>query len=72
MIEQAGARCDICGEYILLDTSVNPFTMKGIDGTLTCHDNCKPVLKSAMVEGSWRALPDGPLRKAFEKQEEEA
>lgn len=64
MITQSGPQCDVCGKFILLDRSINPFTIPGISGTLLAHDKCK-----VFVEGKrdWRQLPDGPLRKVFEE-----
>ena len=71
MIEQCGCRCDVCGDFIL-SGGTNPFSMKGIKSTLMIHDECKPKLEAAMAAGIWQDLPDGPLRKAFEKAEAEA
>lgn len=65
MIEQCGCRCDVCGDFIL-SGGTNPFTLKGIEGTLMAHDECKPTLQMAMNHGTWQELPDGPIRKAFE------
>lgn len=68
MITSHGARCDVCADFIL-DGDTNPFEMKGIDGALHCHDGCKPKLQAAIRAGSWRELPEGPIRQAFEKAE---
>ncbi len=54
---------------MLLDKSINPFNVNGIKETMICHDNCKPKIQAAARSGDWRELPDGPIRKAFEKAE---
>ena len=66
----SGARCDICGDFILpgLSDSVNPFTCKGIENILHCHDNCKPKAIKALKKNDWKLLPAGPLRSIFEEQ----
>lgn len=68
MLTQCGPMCDVCGHYIL-SGDINPFSMKGIDGTLLCHDDCKVTFLKAKEAGSFRLLPDGPIRKAFEDAE---
>lgn len=70
-ITSSGAKCDICGNFILpgMSESVNPFTCKGIKETLHCHDDCKPKVLDALKEKDWKKLPQGPLRIAFEKEE---
>ena len=65
MITMAGPQCDVCGNYILLDKSINPFTVKGIDGKLHCHDKCKLAVETAFGQKSWELLPEGPLKVAF-------
>ena len=68
MITQHGPLCDVCGDYILLDTSINPFDVKGIDRVLHCHDECRETILEAGSD--WQQLPTGPLRSAFEKAAE--
>lgn len=64
MITQAGPRCDVCGGYILLDTSLNPFHCNGIEQELHCHDKCKEIIEKTKL---WEDLPPGPLREVFEQ-----
>lgn len=61
--------CDVCGDYIISDKSINPFSIKGIEGTLCCHDDCKPKVLRAFEMNDWRFLPEGPIRKAFQEAE---
>ena len=64
MITSSGVRCDVCGQFILLD-KYQEFGVKGIAGTLHCHaSTCKKDLQAA--DGDWTKLPAGPLREAFE------
>jgi hypothetical protein len=67
MITQSGLICDVCGKYILpiSDEMVHRFRIKGIDCDLICDNACKEILENAMVKQDWKALPEGPLRKAF-------
>ncbi len=64
MITQHGPKCDVCGSYILVDKSINPFSVKGIERELHSHDKCKVKVETAT---EWEQLPDGPLRKCFEE-----
>jgi len=70
-ITSSGAKCDICGDFILPGTSVsvNPFTCKGIKNVLHSHDDCKPKVLEALKTKDWKMLPRGPLRIAFEQDE---
>lgn len=70
-ITKSGAKCDICGDFILpgMSESVNPFRCKGIEHMLHCHDDCKPKVQEALKEKDWKLLPEGPLRIAFEQNE---
>ena len=65
MLTMAGPKCDVCGTYILLDHSINPFTVKGIEQELHCHDKCKAAVESAFNQKSWKLLPEGPLKAVF-------
>lgn len=69
MILQAGPNCDVCGDYILLDKSINPFTVKGIAQELHAHDKCVPIVQTAFAAKDWRQLPNGRLRQVFASQE---
>ena len=72
MITSSGAKCDVCGKYILpLDPEerVHHFGVKGIDKTLCCDNACKKILKQ--IGSDWKKLPNGPLKKAFQEAEEE-
>lgn len=64
MITQHGPQCDVCGDYIfpMEGEMVNLFTVKGVSGTLCCHNKCRPVVE----RGKWEDLPSGPLRRAWE------
>ena len=68
MITSSGAKCDVCGEYILPigDEMVNILSLDGANRRLHCHNKCR-VLAEATEK--WEDLPAGPLRKAFEEQE---
>ena len=70
MITQHGARCDVCGNYILpiFDELVNTFTIPGIKGELHSDNKCKDLLQS--IGDDWRLLPDGPLRTFFKEHGE--
>jgi len=62
-ITQAGPKCDVCGDFILWDKSINPFSVKGINRELHSHDRCKDLVLA--TDGDWEKLPEGPLRVAF-------
>lgn len=63
-----GPSCDVCNEYILLDTSINPFSIFGVDG-LHCHDRCKDLILAMNTKTPlfWRELPDGRVRQLAEE-----
>lgn len=63
MITQAGPACDVCNEYILLDKSVNPFSIFGVGG-LHAHDKCKQLILALDTKAPmfWRNLPEGRVR----------
>ena len=72
MITSSGARCDICGHYILplsQDERVHFFGVHGIDRELHCDNACKKLLQE-IVKDDWEKLPDGPLRKVFQEAHE--
>lgn len=64
---QSGPVCDVCGIHILPGTSesINPFSVKGIEQTLLCHDRCKPAVEEMTRIKDWKQLPEGPLRDCF-------
>ena len=70
MLTQSGPSCDVCGDPMLLDKSMNWFSVPGIVQKLSCHDKCKPKVEHAIFKKDWKLLPEGPLRKVFEEQEE--
>ncbi len=72
-ITSSGAKCDVCGNYILpiIDIfgepeMVHSFGITGIAQELHCDNTCKKLLEGA--DGDWKKLPSGPLKKAFEKE----
>ncbi len=69
----SGLWCDVCGDLMLAEMLVNKpveqFKVKGCDTMLHCHDKCKKAIKSC--DGDWRKLPDGPLKKAYQKCQKE-
>lgn len=68
MITSSGPLCDVCGDYILLDKSMEFFHIDGISTKMCCHLKCKKILVYAIESSDWRILPVGPLRKFFEDQ----
>lgn len=61
--------CALCGESflmeILLGRNVQTVEIVGMDKDVCLHDKCLDVLKQ---NGSdWHTLPEGPLRRAYEK-----
>ena len=68
MITSSGAKCDVCGRYILPidpDELVHTFKVSGINKDLHCDNACKQ--KIIDCGSDWNKLPEGPLRKAFEE-----
>jgi hypothetical protein len=61
--------CALCGETflaeILLGTHVSVLEVEGFNKDLCFHKKCVEVLKQNGKD--WRSLPDGPLRRAYEK-----
>lgn len=68
-ITSSGPVCDVCGKYILLDKTMEWFSVEGISGKLCCHMKCKPDLVYAIDNKDWTLLPPGPLRDVFERQD---
>jgi hypothetical protein len=61
--------CALCGDTfmleILLGRNVQTVEIEGFDKDVCLHLKCVEVLEK---NGSdWRTLPDGPLRRAYEK-----
>jgi len=71
VITSSGAKCDVCGNYILPvqpDERVNNFAIVGIKNALHCDNACRVLVEQAIKEKDFRLLPHGPLREVFEKQ----
>ncbi|KKN78325.1 hypothetical protein LCGC14_0351840 [marine sediment metagenome] len=71
MITSSGAKCDVCGVFILpIDPNerVNNFTIQGIKQTLHCDNKCKKIVLNSFKQKDWKLLPSGPLRSVFEKK----
>lgn len=68
MITSGGPKCDVCGRFIMpvFDEMVNEFTIIGIARVLHADNHCKAALIAA--GNDWHKLPNGPLRKVFEEQ----
>lgn len=61
--------CGVCGDgfmtEILLGQRVQMIEVDGFDKDICVHAKC---LKTLEANGSdWRTLPDGPMRRAYEK-----
>ena len=72
MLTSSGPHCDVCGKYILpiINEKVEWFKVTGVAQMLCCHDDCRKILERAAKEKDWKLLPEGPLRKVFQEQEE--
>lgn len=61
--------CALCGETfmaeILLGKRVQTVEIVGFDKDVCLHEKCLKVLEQNGAD--WRTLPDGPLRRAYEK-----
>ena len=69
MITSSGAKCDVCGEFILPldpDERVNYFNINGVSKDLHCDNACKIEVEKSFKEKDWKLLPDGPLKKLYE------
>lgn len=73
MITSSGPMCDVCGNYILPidpEERVNEFSIKQFPGqTFHCDNKCKATLIA--TKGDWKLLPDGPIRKEYERVHKE-
>lgn len=67
MILEGGPHCDVCDHYILLDKSINPFSVPGIKQQLHCHDKCVEIVKEAFLKKDYTLLPEARLRRALEE-----
>ena len=71
MITSSGAKCDVCGKYILPvqpGEMVNNFAIVGIKQALHCDNACRVLVEQAIKVKDYKLLPHGPLREVFEKQ----
>ena len=61
--------CALCGDTflaeILLGKKVQTVEIEGMDKDVCLHSKCFEVLKKNGPD--WRNLPEGPLRRAYEK-----
>ena len=61
--------CALCGETfmaeILLGKSVRTVEIVGMDKDVVLHDKCLKVLEKNGPD--WHSLPEGPLRRAYER-----
>lgn len=61
--------CALCGDTflmeILLRTNVQMVEIVGMDKNVCLHQKCMKVLEKNGPD--WRTLPEGPLRRAYEK-----
>jgi len=49
---------------MIIDKSMNAFTIEGIKGQLHSHDKCRHFVEDSK---DWKTLPKGPLREVFEE-----
>ena len=61
--------CALCGDTfmleILMGKMVHTVSVDGFDKDVCLHDKCIKVLESNGPD--WQTLPEGPLRRAYEK-----
>ena len=61
--------CALCGESflaeILFGKKVQTVEIEGMDKDVCLHDKCLKTLKANGPD--WHTLPEGPLRRAYEK-----
>lgn len=64
--------CALCGDTflaeILMGQKVQTVEIVGMDKDVCLHEKCFKVLKDNGED--WRTLPEGPLRRAYEKAEQ--
>jgi hypothetical protein len=62
-LTQHGPSCDVCDNYILLEPSINPFSIFGV-GELHAHLKCKQAILALDTSAYrfWDALPKGRVR----------
>lgn len=72
-------QCDLCGCSIyflsLMDgiskgAPMKLYMMAGLTRPMWACELCQPRLELAVITKDWKLLPDGPLKKAFEKEAE--
>lgn len=72
-------RCDLCGCSIYLlslmdgigkGVPMKQFMMAGLKRPVWACELCQPRLELAVITKDWKLLPEGPLRKEFEKEAE--
>lgn len=66
--------CPLCGETFIMEIclgkTVQVVGVEGFNKDMCFHDKCLEVLRKNGPD--WRTLPEGPLRKAFEKSATDA
>lgn len=72
-ITSSGVKCNVCGYYILgltPDDTYTPFKLSIFKNELHGCKVCIQIIKE--LDGKdWKSLPDGPLRKEYERIEHE-
>ncbi len=72
-------QCDLCGLSVYLlslmdgigkDVPMRQYRMAGLKRPVSACEICQPRLELAVITKDWKLLPDGPLKKAFEKEAE--
>ena len=69
-LTSSGYKCDVCGQYILgltEDDLAHPFKLSTFNNLLHGCNICIKIVKELDGGGDWKRLPDGPLRRAYEK-----
>lgn len=71
MLTAHGPQCDVCGDFILgflPDDTMTAFALGGIEQELLAHTKgCIDKMRAASAANDVTLLPDGPIRKAYEK-----
>jgi hypothetical protein len=69
VITSSGPMCDICGNYILPidpEERVHEFSIKQFPGMkFHCDNKCKQAIIDS--KGDWKLLPDGPIKREYER-----